>query len=112
MAQKRKQHSCFNLARISTVLVALTVCPSAVLAQNSTDPLTGLGRRPEVGGTYQPRNSNRPTIGSSGDQEIMRHRDFSAKPCLTLGGYARGFATNANLFDHVVAVENGCPNAL
>lgn len=84
----------------------------AVRAQTATDPLTGLARRPEVGGTYQQRDSNRPLIASSNDIEILRHRDFAGKPCLTLGGYARPFTTNQNLFDHVIAVENSCPKAI
>lgn len=94
------------------LLGLLMSCPAASLAQTSTDPLTGLGKRPEVGGTYQPRAADKPMIGSSGGQEILRHRDFAGKPCLTLGGYARAFTTNANLFDHVVAIENGCPKAI
>jgi hypothetical protein len=81
-------------------------------AQTATDPITGLARRPEVGGTYQQPDTNRPLIASSSDIEILRHRDFAGKPCLTFGGYARPFTTNQNLFDHVVAVENGCPKAI
>ena len=83
-----------------------------VLAQSATDPLTGLGKRPEIGGTNQPRAVPQSPIASSGNTEIMRHRDFAGKPCLSVGGFARSFATNANLFDHVISVENSCPKAI
>ncbi len=93
-------------------LVLLLGFAAAAHAETATDPLTGLARRPEVGGTYRQPDRNRPLIGSSNDIEILRHRDFAGKPCLTFGGYARPFTTNPNLFDHVVAIENSCPNPI
>jgi hypothetical protein len=95
--------------RVGCTLVLLSGLHEVAFAQT---PLPGLGGRAGVGGTFQPRDSNKPLIGSSGETELMRHRDFAGKACLTLGGYARAFTTNATLFDHVVAVENGCPKAI
>lgn len=101
------QQSLVVSAAIATLLV---VSPAA--AQGTTDPLTGLGTRPEVGGTYRPREVPQPKISSSGNTEILRHRDFSGKPCLSVGGFARPFATSPNLFDHVISAENNCPKAI
>ena len=94
----------------AAIATLLFVSPAA--AQGTTDPLTGLGTRPEVGGTYRPREVPRPNISSSGNTEILRHRDFSGKPCLSIGGFARPFATSPNLFDHVISAENNCPKAI
>ena len=92
-------------------LVALLLS-SPVGAQGTANPLTGLGTRPEVGGTYRPREVLQPNITSSGNTEILRHRDFGGKPCLNVTGFARPFATSPNLFDHVISAENNCPKAI
>jgi len=80
-------------------------------AQTATGPLTVYGARPEVGGTYRPRLQPE-TPASGGAAETQRHRDFAGKPCMTVSGSARAFATNAKLFDHLINAENNCPKAI
>lgn len=100
-----------NVARVGAAVALLgTHLLSAASAEVATDPLTGLGKRPELGGTYRPPGN--PPIASSGNVEILRHRDFAGKPCLNVGGFARPFATNRNLFDHVISAENSCPKSI
>lgn len=67
--------------------------------------------RAETGATFGLRPMNAP-IRSASDNEVQRHRDFAGKPCLTVGGFARPFATNPKLFDHVIDAENNCPKAI
>jgi hypothetical protein len=53
-----------------------------------------------------------PIITGSQDLNLLRHRDFAGKPCLTVEGMARPHTTNPNLFDHVINTINACPQKL
>lgn len=67
---------------------------------------------------------SRPTIGRSmpsaatprfdprGQTDILRHRDFAGKPCLTLSGTARPHLIDRKLFDHVIIASNACPQRI
>ncbi|MBR0750756.1 hypothetical protein JQ604_01000 [Bradyrhizobium jicamae] len=99
------------MAVLAAEIVVLAGVAGSAFGQTATDPLTGYGRRPEVGGT-RPGSVQTPLIRSSSDVEILRHRDFAGKPCLSVGGFARPFTTNPNLFDHVISTENNCPKAI
>ncbi|CCD92759.1 exported hypothetical protein [Bradyrhizobium sp. ORS 375] len=93
-------------------LAGLSSAPDTAVAQTSPSvPGSGFGGRPQVGGTYQPRLSPDVAVTGTG-AEVQRHKDFSGKPCLSVSGSARPFATNPKLFDHVVYAENGCPKAI
>jgi hypothetical protein len=48
-------------------------------------------------------------ITGSQDLNLLRHRDFAGRPCLTVAGLARSHTTNLNLFDHVIDTTNSCP---
>lgn len=51
-------------------------------------------------------------ITGSQDLEIMRHRNFSGKPCLEIGGYARPLQVDSRVFDHVIVATSICPQPL
>ena len=51
-------------------------------------------------------------FGASAGNEILRHRDFTGKPCLSVGGLARPHTVNPNLYDHVINVRNSCPQRI
>jgi hypothetical protein len=34
------------------------------------------------------------------------------KPCVSVYGFARPYATNPNLFDHVIVASNGCTEVI
>jgi hypothetical protein len=48
-------------------------------------------------------------FGASAGTELLRHRDFTGKPCLAVNAYARPHAVDPNLYDHVIIVVNTCP---
>jgi hypothetical protein len=48
----------------------------------------------------------------SGPDEVLRHRDFAGKPCLTVNGFARAHTINPNLYDDVISISNSCPRSI
>jgi hypothetical protein len=103
-------HRTICLVFLSICLVLPRFC-SPSCAQDATPPPGTLGR-PGFGGTF-PGNSPPPRIiTGSQDTEILRHRDFAGKPCLAIGGFARAHTSNANLFDHVIEIKNGCSQSI
>jgi hypothetical protein len=63
---------------------------------------------PSLGGTIPNRAVASPTFGPRAGTEILRHRDLNGKPCLLVRGYSRSHFSNANVYDHVIIVTNGC----
>lgn len=53
-----------------------------------------------------------PTFGANRANEILRHRDFTGKPCLGVGGFARPHIVNPNVYDHVITAINSCPQRI
>ena len=49
-----------------------------------------------------------PTFGSSGNTDILRHRDATGKPCVSIGGFSRPHIINEHLYDHVIVGVNTC----
>jgi hypothetical protein len=73
-----------------------------VLAQSSSQP-PGIGAS---GGLAVPN------LQASRGNDVLRHRDFTGKPCLVIGGYARPHTVDRNLYDHVISVRNNCPQRI
>lgn len=92
---------------LALIWLAAIACPaSAQDAGTSFEPSS----RPTVGGTIRPPvNLPPPTFGASAGNEILRHRDFTGKPCLSVSGSGRPHTINPELYDHVVTVSNACP---
>jgi hypothetical protein len=75
----------------------------------------GIGQtpsRPTIGGTLPPPATISPSFSSSASTEILRHRDFTGKPCLDVAGSARARTTDPNLYDHLITVRNNCPQRI
>jgi hypothetical protein len=53
-----------------------------------------------------------PVFGASSGNDVLRHRGPTGSPCLEVGGFARPHTTVSNLYDHVVAVKNNCPQRI
>lgn len=53
-----------------------------------------------------------PSFGASRGTEILRHRDFSGKPCLEVTGSARAHVANPKVYDHVITAHNNCPQSI
>ena len=53
-----------------------------------------------------------PSFQASGGNEILRHRDFTGRPCLDVSGYAQPHTINRDLYDHMITVKNNCPQRI
>ncbi len=94
---------------LAVVLLWLAAVNWPASAQSSPDNMS----RPEVGGTLGPqRPGATPNFGASNGNDILRHRDYAGKPCLSVGAYARPHTVNPNLYDHVITVINNCPQRI
>ena len=51
-----------------------------------------------------------PAFGAS--PGILRHRDFTGRPCLDVGGYAEPHRIDPNLYDHIITAVNHCPQRI
>src|SRR5665213_2849257 len=74
---------------------------------------TGVDSRPVVGGTAGATPPIEPPhISGSDSPDVLRHRNPMGKACLNVYGYARPYATNPNLFDHVIVASNSCTQVI
>jgi hypothetical protein len=103
------------MTQIALVLFFLAGICGPALAQNSSSTLGGGAT---VGGTFgkPPTNGSGGfapmPFGSSAGDTILRHRDFTGKPCLEVTGFARPHTINPNLYDHVITAVNSCPQRI
>jgi hypothetical protein len=66
---------------------------------------------PTVGASSGERiPSPQPSFGAS--TGILRHRDFTGRPCLDVGGYAEPHKIDPNLYDHIITAVNHCPQRI
>lgn len=95
------------LIRMGMLCVCTIVGTSYSLAQTAPAPFGGVvsGDRTRAGVMGQP-------LAASGDAQSQRHKDFTGKLCLDVRGFARAHLVNKNLFDHVVSVQNSCPQQI
>ena len=90
-----------------SLIIGLLLSTSA-LAQSDL-PLSGESSRPTLGGTQGMHiPAETPTFGSSGNTDILRHRDATGKPCVSIGGFSRPHIINEHLYDHVIVGVNTC----
>lgn len=66
---------------------------------------------PVVGSSYGNTATTRYS-NPTDDPNRYRQTDSFGKLCLNIGGYGRPFATNPNLYDHVIVVVNNCPKRI
>lgn len=98
------------MIRSALVLAWLCVIGGAASAQSGMGPF---GRSlPTVGatpGVQVPATSPR-MFGA--DSQVLRHRDFTGRPCLDVEGYAKPHTIDPNLYDHVISAVNRCPQRI
>jgi hypothetical protein len=95
---------------LSFFWLAAIGCPAS--AQSGTDDL-GAWSRATPGGTYGNQNSDAlPGFEASGGDEVLRHRDFTGKPCLAVSGSAVAHTIDPNLYDDVITAVNSCPQQI
>lgn len=51
-------------------------------------------------------------LQASGDDEILRHRDFTGAPCLVVSGTDRPQVIDPALSNDVITVTNRCPQRI
>jgi hypothetical protein len=98
------------MPRIILTVILLAAFSVLARAQTTTTPFDSSSGS-AVGGTMGMRTplQQSPTFGASAGTQILRHRDMTGKPCLSVGAFARAHTTNPNLYDHVIIAVNGCP---
>ncbi len=80
-------------------------------AQDASTPFEKPSR-PTTGGSIPTPAMPAPSFGPRGGTEILRHRDFAGKPCLTVLGTARPHIIDRKLYDHVITASNACPQRI
>ena len=104
--------NCWFMIRIIVlVFIWLIAVASSGLAQSGTS-FFEKSSRPVYGGAGVPAPTEAPIISASRGNEILRHRDFTGKPCLAVSGLARGHTINPNLYDHIIVAINSCPQRI
>jgi hypothetical protein len=94
---------------VAYVMVIGGTLPS--LAQNGV--FGGDSSRPTAGSTGGLRApDDTPSFDASNSNQILRHRDFTGRSCLTVSGYARPHTIDPHLFDHVIEAANSCPQEI
>jgi hypothetical protein len=98
---------------MSRLLMVSLMIIAGTLPSSAQSGLLGGGlSRPTIGASGDVRApDDAPSFGASNTQ-ILRHRDYAGKSCLTVGGYGRPHTTDRNLFDHVIVAVNNCPQQI
>jgi len=93
---------------LALIWLAANACPAMAQEASPSFELS----RPTVGGTIRNPVTAPPSFAAKSGNEILRHRDFTGKPCLAVSGYARPHTVNHNLYDHVITAVNSCPQRI
>lgn len=99
-------------ARVILPFIWLVIIGCSASAQSGTD-LYGTLSRPTVSGAGRVDTPETlPGFQASAGEEILRHRDFTGAPCLSVYGSARPQVVDPNLLDDVITVTNSCPQRI
>jgi hypothetical protein len=95
------------------VVECLLIITGSALAQSGAANTISGWSGPTLGATggMSAFHSGPPIQASVGNQ-ILRHRDFTGRPCLDVAGYAEPHMIDRNLYDHIVTVLNHCPQRI
>jgi hypothetical protein len=96
--------------RFVLAVICLMATAGYGFAQQGSGALPN-GPRGIVGGTTGGHGTEF-NIQASKGSDILRHRDFTGKPCVTIGAFARPHRINPQLYDHVITAINGCPQRI
>jgi hypothetical protein len=108
----RSGRFCDMLLMKRFIVAVLCVLNVGHLSAQEASPPFQRPSSPTVGGSIPRSAAQPPSFGPRGGTEILRHRDFTGKPCLTVAGIARQHIINRNLYDHVITVSNACPQRI
>lgn len=93
--------------RILVVGCSLSAWAPTAWAQSTIG--TGAASAPPViGATPGIKLPKNQTVDTYSNRKPYQRLDSSGRPCLTVGAYARAYASNPNLYDHVMHFENRC----
>lgn len=97
--------------RVALAVLSLGVIGHSASAQSDTNAFS---LSPSTaGGTSGVQDSHiLPSLRASGNDEILRHRDFAGKPCLAVTGVAQPHTDNPDLYDDIITVVNSCPQRI
>jgi hypothetical protein len=98
-----------RITRIFVCVATLSLLGHSAAAQGTGQTLP---QRPTVGGTIHTPPATSPSFEASGNTEVLRHRDFTGKPCLAVNGTPRAHIADRNLYDHVITARNNCPQRI
>lgn len=90
------------------IIAILCVLNAGHVSAQEVSPPFQRPSAPTVGGSGPRSPAPLSSFGPRGETEILRHRDFAGKPCLTVSGTARPHSINRNLYDHVITASNAC----
>jgi hypothetical protein len=98
--------------RVALAVFSLAVIGNSASAQGDTNRFGNLlpSTAGETSGMQDPHIL--PSLRASGNDEVLRHRDFAGEPCLAVTGFARRHADDPNLYDDVITVLNSCPQRI
>ena len=108
----RSGRLCGMLLMMRFIIAVLCLLNVGYLSAQETSPPFQRPSAPTVGGTIPGSATQQPSFGPRGGTEILRHRDLTGKPCLTVTGSARQHIIDRNLYDHVITVSNACPQRI
>lgn len=98
--------------RVVLIFAGLAALSCSASAQSGMSPFGSsrgtLGATPGVRIPASPPSM----FGASANSQVLRHRDFTGRPCLDVSGYAEAHRINPNLYDHVITVVNHCPQRI
>lgn len=98
--------------RVALAVFSLAVVGHSASAQSERNSFDSL-LPSTTGGTSGMQDPHiLPGLRASGNDELLRHRDFAGKPCLAVTGSARPHADDPNLYDDVITVLNSCPQRI
>jgi hypothetical protein len=96
---------------VRTALAVVLVCVTGGIASAQSGMSSFDNSSPVEGATPGMRIPDPlPAFGAS--TSILRHRDFTGRPCLDVGGYAEPHRIDPNLYDHIITAENHCPQRI
>jgi hypothetical protein len=99
------------MGRIALVFAWLCVIGGIASAQSGMTPFGD--SPPAVGATSGVQiPATPPPMFDGTNTQVLRHKDFTGRPCLDVTGQAEPHTIDPNLYDHVVTAVNHCPQAI
>jgi hypothetical protein len=99
------------MVRTLLVLTGLVTLSCVASAQSGIGPFDSSA--PIVGATPGLQTPATPPSTFDGENtQILRHKDFTGRPCLDVNGYAQPHTIDPHLYDHIITAINHCPQRI